>query len=392
MSKSTASKPRKGRTSTGSNPKNSAAAAKKGKPSSSKKQRDAATTGTEAPAESQQTVEAQPAALELRITQAVQELTKYVSSKTTPESVLIDDSELTGQLQLIATSVRAYSKPGNLKPTLLAVKHSLFKPWKKASATAVKDFKVLLIMRDQDMDKVSDDALYESIEQAHGICIDKVISGHDLKTTYKAFEKRRALLSEFSLVLADDAIVSALPKLLGSKAYEKIQTTPVPIRTGKAGVFSMTTLANSVRRIFNERLPVLLPSGVTLNVHIGHLDWFTPEELTANVASLASQLIAAHPIRSLYLKSNNSPALPLYYSPAALQDATAAAAAAHVAGSSGTVSIDGVDLPLSSFDRALAQIANPDELPVVFAKQIARAKRSQENLPELGSANKRSKQ
>ncbi|AGO12576.1 AaceriAER236Cp [[Ashbya] aceris (nom. inval.)] len=392
MSKSTASKTRKGRTSTGSTAKNSSAAAKKGKPSASKKQRDAAAADTDAATEGQQAAEAQPAVLESRITHAVQELTKYVGSKTTPESVLIDDSELTGQVQLIATSVRAYSKPGNFKPTLFAVKHSLFMPWKKASATAVKDFKVLLILRDQDLSKVSDDALYESLEQAHGICINKVISGHDLKTTYKAFEKRRALLSEFSLVLADDAIVTALPKLLGSKAYEKIQTTPVPIRTGKAGAFSMTTLVNSVRRIFYERLPVLLPSGVTLNVHIGHLDWFTPEELTANVASLASQLIAAHPVRSLYLKSNDSPALPLYYSPAALQDANAAAAAARADGSSATVSIDGIDLPLSSFDRALAQIANPDDLPVVFAKQLARAKRSQETLPDSAAAVKRSKQ
>ncbi|AMD18685.1 HBL217Wp [Eremothecium sinecaudum] len=312
-----------------------------------------------------------------RLENAVTQLYKFMDSKPESANTLIDDDELSRQMQLIVTSSKSYTgSQKSFKPLLLNVKHSIFAPWKKASATSIKDFKILLILKDQDKDKVSEDDLYELLEKPHAIKIDEVIDGSSLKTKYKAFEKRRALLAEYSLVLADDSIVTTLPKLLGGKAYKKISTTPIPIRTGKAGTFSKTSLVNAIVKIYNEKLPILLPRGNTVNVHLGHASWFESSQFVENIATIAEQLTKAHPIRSIYLKSNDSPVLPLYYNTQVIE---AAASAFQKLASASTpaekITIDGIEVDLSTFDRALLEVANPDTISSLFSNQINKAKR-----------------
>lgn len=154
-----------------------------------------------------------------RIEKAVTALTKYLNKKDDKkEDQLIDDDELTNSLNLIIVNNEPYSgNSKSFKSKLINVKHSLYKPWKEAGVTSIKDFKTLLILKDSDVKKVSEDDLHDKLNGA-GITIDEIVCGKDLKTKYKAFESRRAFISEFSLILADDNIVTTLPKLLGGKA------------------------------------------------------------------------------------------------------------------------------------------------------------------------------
>ena len=325
-----------------------------------------------------------------RITHAVKELSKYINKKeeSSDSNILIDDDELTKSLQLIIVNNESFTGNNKLfKPKLLTVKHSIFKPWKENSATSVKDFKTLLILKDKDISKVTEDDLFDNLDK-HGIVVDQIISGQDLKTKYKAFEKRRSLLQDYSLVLADDSIVSTLPKLLGGKSYEKITTTPIPIKTGKKDDFSLVTLTNSIKKVYLERLPVKLPRGTTLNVHLGNLEWFKSEEIAENVLSVAEQFIKDFKIRSVFIKSATSPVLPLYYNQDVLDELVKKSEEQDGESKISTVEIDGVELELSNFDKALMEIANPDQLDKVFAKQVKRAKRKADDSEQLATVKK----
>lgn len=104
-----------------------------------------------------------------RTTKAIDELIKFTSNsqddkeeeQNGKKKLLEDDEEdLKKDLQLIVVNNKSFtgtSKTFKLK--LLNVKHSLYKPWKQASATAIKDFKTLLILKDSDIKKVSEDDL-----------------------------------------------------------------------------------------------------------------------------------------------------------------------------------------------------------------------------------------
>lgn len=149
-----------------------------------------------------------------RISKAVEELRKFTEANKAAGNELLDDSdELDKQVELIAVNTSSFTDNRKVfKPKQFKIEHSVFQPWKKASETSVKDFKVLLLLKDQDVTKVSEDDLHDQLHESN-ITVDAIVSGADLKTKYKAFEKRRAFVQDFSLILADDSLVTTLPKL-----------------------------------------------------------------------------------------------------------------------------------------------------------------------------------
>lgn len=122
-------------------------------------------------------------------------------------------------------------------------------------------------------------------------------------------------------------------------------------------------------------LPVKLPRGTTLSAHLGNLEWFSVDELTKNVLMVAEQLVKDYQIRAIFIKSNKSPVLPLYYNQNVLDDMAKSTEEKTKDASLHKVTIDGTELELSAFDAALMQIANPDELDKVFAGSINKAKK-----------------
>ena len=329
-----------------------------------------------------------------RILKAIEALTKYTAEQQEKSAnnetngnklQLIDDSdELLKSVNLMAINVESFSGTHKrLKPRLITVPHSLYKPWKKASATSLRDFRTLLILKDADVKSVNLEELQDTLKDTE-VGIDAIICGNDLKTTYKAYEARRAFITEFSLILADDNIVTSLPKLLGVKAYEKQQTTPIPIRTYRDKKFSKETLVNSIKRIETGCIPVKVPRGTTMNVHLGNLEWFTPDDLADNVEAVARSLVDTYKIRLLILKTNQSPALPLYINNDVLPDIKAETKREKKEQEKkrDVVVIDGVKIKMSTFDKALMEIADPNNLSNMFAKQLAKGKRKREETEE----------
>ena len=327
-----------------------------------------------------------------RVQKAIEELNKFTSAEKAEDkkSLLDDEDELNKALSLIVVNSKSFTgATKSFKPKLFNIKNSLYAPWKDASSTSVKDFKTLLILKDSDKDLISEDDLFDALEDSK-ITIDAIITGNDLKTTYKAFEARRAFISEFSLILADDNIVTSLPKLLGGKAYSKLETTPISIKTHAKKEFSKVTLVNSIKKVYLSQLPVQIPRGTTMNVHLGNLEWFKPEQIVENVEDITSKLIELYDIRSIFIKTNQSPVLPLYYNNDVI--AELAEAKKETAGHTNeSVEIDGVEVQLSNFDKALMEIANPKELSNIFSRQISTAKREREDGDEEKEQTKKAK-
>lgn len=312
-----------------------------------------------------------------RVTRAVVELKKYLERKEAEDekTQLLEDESL-GDMHLLFSNLDSVTgSKKNFKLKLVDVKHSLYAKWKDASATEVKDFKTLLILKDSDVSKVTADELYDNLKDSN-IAIDEIICGKDLKTKYKAFEARAAFVSQFSLILSDDSVVTALPKLLGGKAYNKVETTPIPIRTNIKGHFSLTSLVNQIKKIYLTKLPLKQPRGSLINVHMGRINWFSDDEIVDNIESVASALIKDHKIRSVMLKTTSSPPLPLYKNDKIIEEMVQEKETSEDDKSSkALVKIGDVEVELSAFDRALMEVANPQEYETLFAKQISQAKR-----------------
>ncbi|CAL9728201.1 proteasome-interacting protein Cic1p [Monosporozyma unispora] len=323
-----------------------------------------------------------------RVSKAVEQLNKFVSKKAEEEQengndLLGGDIEDVDQnVSLIAVNTTSFTgSTKQLKLKLVDVENSLYKPWKKESVTALKDFKALLILKDQDLDKITEDELFDALNE-DDISVDEVISVKALKTTYKAFEARRSFVQQFSLILADDSVVTTLPKLLGGKAFDKVETTPIGIKTQSSSKkqFSKETLINSIKRVYLHKLPIKLPRGTTLNAHLGQLNWFDEKDLVKNIESVSKFLIDNYKIRSIFIKTNKSPVLPLYYNTKVVEELLAAKKdETKSAITNDKVTIDGVEVELSNFEKSLLEIANPKDLSSIFSKNIKDAKRSRDD-------------
>ena len=124
-------------------------------------------------------------------------------------------------------------------------------------------------------------------------------------------------------------------------------------------------------------MPIRLPRGTTLNVHLGQLNWFNESDLVDNVESVTKYLLDNYKIRSVFIKTNKSPVLPLYYNNDVIDELLTVEKKTHKHDSTKEkVTIDGIEVELSNFEKSLLEIANPKELSTIFSKNIKEAKRS----------------
>ena len=164
--------------------------------------------------------------------------------------------------------------------------------------------------------------------------IQRVIGLSKLKARYNSYESRRQLLSEHDIFLADDRIVTELPKLLG-KAFYKGTKRPVPFSAGSARqrgitpkrlplpnetkskpVASAIQVAQEIEKTISCAQVNLSPSA-TASVHVG-LSNFTPTQLRDNIEAVVNGMVEKYipqgwrNIRSLHIKGPNTMALPVW--------------------------------------------------------------------------------
>lgn len=163
--------------------------------------------------------------------------------------------------------------------------------------------------------------------------ITRIIGFSKLLARYKSFEQRRQLLSEHDVFLADDRIVSRLPKALGKVFYKGTAKRPIPLNIApkdshqekgkkvpkeerQAAVASPVVVAKEIEKAL-ACVPVTLSPGYNIAVRVG-LESFTPEQLSANVTAAAGAIIEKHVVsgwknvKSIHIKSPTSVALPVW--------------------------------------------------------------------------------
>lgn len=164
-----------------------------------------------------------------------------------------------------------------------------------------------------------------------------------IKARYKSYESRRQLLAEHEVFLADDRIITLLPKILGKIFYGHSSKRPIPVNfqpsksqrkgstssgtllitkphsTGSNSAVSVATpihFAHEIERTLSCAQVYLSPS-VTSSVRVG-LSSFTPQQLTENVKTVVDGIVERfvtkkwRNVRAIHIKGPNTMALPVW--------------------------------------------------------------------------------
>lgn len=142
----------------------------------------------------------------------------------------------------------------------------------------------------------------------------KVMDLKKLQKNFSRFEDRRALAGAYDLFLADDRILSYLPKALGTKFFAQ-KKQPVPVRVSRKDV------SFAVRAVY-QRTQMVVSTGACTNVKVAHLG-MSVDEIVENVIVAMNNCAAHIPkgwngVQSINLKTSESVALPIYNSLASL--------------------------------------------------------------------------
>jgi ribosome biogenesis protein UTP30 len=173
--------------------------------------------------------------------------------------------------------------------------------------------------------------------------ISRVIAVSKLKTKYKSFESLRQLVAEHDLFLADERIISLLPKLLGKTFYKATTKRPVPVSlTGRENYHGKNRetgegklkrkrdketggpetigqpldVGTDIQKALDSTLVHLAPAATTA-IRVAWAGW--PVELVAdNIEAVVEGMVTNfvpkgwRGLKSLHIKSPKSIALPVW--------------------------------------------------------------------------------
>ncbi|MCJ1402897.1 hypothetical protein MMC11_006118 [Xylographa trunciseda] len=162
--------------------------------------------------------------------------------------------------------------------------------------------------------------------------ITRIIGIEKVTKRYKSFESRRQLLSEHDIFLADDRIITRLPKLLGKIFYGgSKRPIPVSLQPYKPkGDAASTTPRDSVSKFTSSPIQVAkeieaaiscaqihLSPSTTTSIRVGS-SIFTPQQLAENVDAVVEGMVKKfvpkgwRNIRAIHIKGPNTMALPVW--------------------------------------------------------------------------------
>lgn len=230
------------------------------------------------------------------IEKAVAALSKWNANKQEngEKSALIEEDDDELPLFLQVTSTKFFAKEKQLKVEKLSLPHSIYE----------EDLKVCVFTKDG---LISEEILQE-IEAKELPHLEKIISVQELKTTYKPYQSRRKLLSEFDVFLVDGSIIPLMPKLLGKIFYQSAKL-PMTIKITNEKKFDMESFESNYKEALTC-VPFILPMGNNMTFRLGMLG----QEISNLVENLnkIAEYLGEYQIRALQFKLKDSPSLPIY--------------------------------------------------------------------------------
>lgn len=164
--------------------------------------------------------------------------------------------------------------------------------------------------------------------------VGRVIGFEKLKAKFGQYEAQRKLASEHDVFLADDRIITRLPKVLGKTFYKSQAKRPIPVvlapkkvkegnkkkskgkTEGEVHAATPQQIASEVEKAVGSALVNLSPSTNTA-VKVGYSGW-TAEQIANNVNAVADTLVERwvpqkwNNVRSIHIKGPESAALPIW--------------------------------------------------------------------------------
>jgi len=140
--------------------------------------------------------------------------------------------------------------------------------------------------------------------------ISKVIGISKLRDEYRPFEAKRKLCNSYNLFLADDRVLSMLPKMLGKTFFER-KKQPVPVNLTKSNL--KAEIARACDSTYMH-----LAAGTCCAIKIGTTAQ-DPSQIFENLQTALPRIVEKIPrkwknIQSLHVKTSDSISLPIYNS------------------------------------------------------------------------------
>lgn len=299
------------------------------------------------------------------VNKAVEELKKYLerSSESNDDEKLdlLASDEDGKDLFLQITSKLFFSSKPNFKPKIIRLRNSIY-------GDKLEEFKTCLIVRDE---LITSNDKVEEFEQAGLSTLNQIVPVSSLKTEFKNFEKRREFYSQYDLFLFDDALMNLMPTLLGNVFYGRHSSKiPVPIRVTPSSSkdISISTVKNQLEKCLSSTY-YLPPTGVNVSLRIGLLAGLLSDEQISENLHDAVQAFDPLIIRTILLKTESSPSLPLFYTDELYNDANV------LTEDTSKKSEKSEDKsPLSTFEKGLLELADHDEASKLIGKKLRQKK------------------
>jgi ribosome biogenesis protein UTP30 len=168
----------------------------------------------------------------------------------------------------------------------------------------------------------------------------RVLGIEKLKGRYKSYESKRQLVAQYDIFLADDRVVTLLPKLLGKTMYESTTKRAIPVKldgykekdaagkrtkdadskkdneTKTVRVSSPAQVAKEIEKALQSAQVYLAP-GTTTSIRVGMSNFAAAdlaENIDAVVLGMEQKFVPKgwRNIRSIHIKAPNSMALPIW--------------------------------------------------------------------------------
>lgn len=230
-----------------------------------------------------------------QVKQAVQALQAFLKTKSTVDSLLLDE---THQISLLFTLWKIPKKAQTIRIPL---------PHGQRSDTD----EVCLFTRDEpNMTPDQTQRFYKKLLEERGVkCISEVIPFKTLKKEYKPHEAKRRLLGNFDMFLSDDRIRRLLPSHLGKHFYER-KKEPLCVD------MQSKNLARDIQRLIQGTYLKVTNKGCCCMARVAH-SGMNADEVTDNIEATVQTMMAKLQmkgplIKIIHLKSETSVALPIY--------------------------------------------------------------------------------
>lgn len=233
----------------------------------------------------------------------VTSLYAYIDKKQTnneqykTKNKLFDTDNNTVYMQICLNVLPTYK---SLKPHRITLKHGIY---------SIDNDTICLIVKDGFKDKMTDIINKKFDENA--IKINKIIEISKFKKHYQTDKQKRDLCNSYTYFLIDDRLVKMVKSII-SKSFVTKRKLPIsiPLSQHSSSQGYMLRAVNSTYLYISQ--------GNLLQVKIGNYKDMSKQQLVDNIINCSKQLCKYLPtnndsvIQSLYIKTYDSIALPLY--------------------------------------------------------------------------------